>query len=229
MTDTPTYSTKLLELTKLEQDYVELRVATPEGLHWEAGQYVRLGLPTKDVTDEKKVRALSIASLESDGEVLLGTRTRQEPSSFKANLLTLEPGEEVTLLGPLGKFTLPAGDGPLVMFASGVGVTPIRALIKQALQDHPDQEIDLVFVANGFHLYQADFAAWAKDHPNLKLTLVEHAKEAQSALLDLASAKPAADYFVSGSPAVVDATMELLADQGRIAEDKLHRDVLYGY
>lgn len=226
----PSYQSELIAINHLAEDYYELKIKVPAGFSWQAGQYMRLGLPTKTVTDKKQVRALSMAAPESDGVILLGTRTRQEMSSFKANLITLVPGEEVTVLGPLGDFTLPKLDHPLVMFASGVGITPIRALIEQALQDKADQEIDLVFVANDYHLYQADFETWAKQHPSLHLHLVNHQEEAQAELLKLAQKLGnEADYYVSGAMKVVDATEAFLTAEGEIAAEHIKRDVLYGY
>lgn len=226
----PSYQSELISINHLAEDYYELKIKVPTGFTWQAGQYMRLGLPTKTVTDKKQVRALSMAAPESDGVILLGTRTRQEMSSFKANLITLVPGEAVTVLGPLGNFTLPKLDHPLVMFASGVGITPIRALIKQALHDKHDQAIDLVFVANDYHLYQADFEAWAQTYPNLQLHLVNHRAEAQAELLKLTQKLGnEADYYISGASNVVDATEEFLTTEGEIATDHVKRDVLYGY
>lgn len=53
-TDLPSYQSEVLSLTHVANDYYELKVKIPAGLHWQSGQYIRLGLPTKTVTDKKK-------------------------------------------------------------------------------------------------------------------------------------------------------------------------------
>ncbi|MEK1403839.1 MAG: FAD-dependent oxidoreductase [Limosilactobacillus fermentum] len=227
----PSYSSKLISVRPLTDDYLEILLEIPAGFTWEAGQYMRLGLPTKEVTDQKKVRALSFASLPADGHILLGTRTRQhgEPSSFKANVQTLVPGEEIQILGPLGKFTLKDEDKPLVLFASGVGITPIRALVKELHDTKSDRPVEVVYVADGFHLYQEDFEKWAADMPNLTLTLLDHGKDAVAHLTELAEQKGnEVRYYLSGSPAIVESNHDLLVNAG-VDEDLVEVDKLYGY
>ena len=148
----------------------------------------------------------------------MGTRTRQhgEPSSFKANVQTLVPGEEIQILGPLGKFTLKDEDKPLVLFASGVGITPIRALVKELHDTKSDRPVEVVYVADGFHLYQEDFEKWAADMPNLTLTLLDHGKGNE------------VRYYLSGSPAIVESNHDLLVNAG-VDEDLVEVDKLYGY
>lgn len=229
-TDLPSYQSEVLSLTHVANDYYELKVKIPAGLHWQSGQYIRLGLPTKAVTDQKKVRALSPAAPEEAGYLQLATRTRQTPSSFKTQLLELQPGEAVTIYGPLGNFTLPTLDHPLVMFASGVGITPLRALIQDALSQKTTNPIELIFTAHDYHLYQADFEAWAAQHANFHLHIVKNRQAAQAALLATTQHYGnTADYFLSGSETVIDAVQTFLTTTGAINADQIHRDVLYGY
>lgn len=50
----PSYASKLISVRPLTDDYLEILLEIPAGFTWEAGQYMRLGLPTKEVTDQKK-------------------------------------------------------------------------------------------------------------------------------------------------------------------------------
>src|SRR5699024_12404676 len=71
----PSYKTELISIENLEKDYYEIKIKKPNDMNWVAGQYMRLGLPTKEITEKKKLRALSFASLPEDDVILLGTRT----------------------------------------------------------------------------------------------------------------------------------------------------------
>ena len=86
----PSYKTELISIENLEKDYYEIKIKKPNDMNWVAGQYMRLGLPTKEITEKKKLRALSFASLPEDDVILLGTRTGKEISNFKQNLLTVQ-------------------------------------------------------------------------------------------------------------------------------------------
>ena len=180
----PSYASKLISVRPLTDDYLEILLEIPAGFTWEAGQYMRLGLPTKEVTDQKKVRALSFASLPADGHIL---------------------------------------------FASGVGITPIRALVKELHDTKSDRPVEVVYVADGFHLYQEDFEKWAADMPNLTLTLLDHGKDAVAHLTELAEQKGnEVRYYLSGSPAIVESNHDLLVNAG-VDEDLVEVDKLYGY
>ena len=134
----------------------------------------------------------------------------------------------MTIYGPLGNFTLPTLDHPLVMFASGVGITPLRALIQDALSQKTTTPIELIFTAHDYHLYQADFEAWAAQHANFHLHIVKNRQAAQAALLATTQHYGnTADYFLSGSETVVDAVQTFLTTTGAINADQIHRDVLY--
>jgi ring-1,2-phenylacetyl-CoA epoxidase subunit PaaE len=61
---------------------------------------------------------------------------------------TLKAGDTLDTLPPQGRFVLPAGDGGprhLVALAAGAGITPIIAMIKEALATEPDTTFTLVY------------------------------------------------------------------------------------
>ena len=44
----PSYASKVISVRPLTDDYLEILLEIPAGFTWEAGQYMRLGLPTKE-------------------------------------------------------------------------------------------------------------------------------------------------------------------------------------
>jgi ring-1,2-phenylacetyl-CoA epoxidase subunit PaaE len=61
---------------------------------------------------------------------------------------TLRPGDALEVMPPAGRFILHDGDGGarnLVAFAAGVGITPIIAIIRQALANEPLTSVTLLF------------------------------------------------------------------------------------
>jgi ring-1,2-phenylacetyl-CoA epoxidase subunit PaaE len=61
---------------------------------------------------------------------------------------TLKAGDTLDVMPPQGHFVMPAGDGTprhLVALAAGAGITPIIAMIKQALAHEPETTFTLVY------------------------------------------------------------------------------------
>lgn len=231
MVEHPEYHTTVKSITPREQDYVNLELAVPAGFTWQAGQYLHLALPTKRVEDDKKAWALSISSLPSDRTILLGTRTHQheDVSSFKEQLLTLKPGEEVIIDGPHGDFVLQDEEAPLVFFATGIGITPIRALIEELAKTHSKRKVELVHVAESYHLYADDFSKMLTDLPQLKISYFAHGQAADEHLIHLAhELGDAARFYLSGSPRMVKEVRAML-ERADLSADRIESDELYGY
>jgi ferredoxin-NADP reductase len=112
----------------------------------EAGQWVSLNLVNED--GSKESRPYSIASapfeVERDHRIELGIKVAGD---FTRRVQALKPGDVVELKGPFGVFTFK--DAPRsVFFAGGVGVTPLRSMIRQARHAHPDAELTLFYAVH---------------------------------------------------------------------------------
>lgn len=109
-------------------------------VRYAAGQFTELYLP-HDNADERGIRRWFTLS-SSPTEELLGITTRIEPqhgSSYKQQMAALQPGANLQLAEPMGDFVLPKDPLiPLVFVAAGLGITPIRSMVKW-LQDTGEQ------------------------------------------------------------------------------------------
>lgn len=102
-------------------DVVDLRFTAAPPLAHRPGQWVELSLPHRaDRAGQRRV--FSIASAPGADEVRIGIRAAAPMSSFKQHLLALEPGARVPVTRQGGDFT--PTDGPTLMIAAGIGVTP---------------------------------------------------------------------------------------------------------
>ncbi|KAA0206386.1 FAD-dependent oxidoreductase [Candidatus Uhrbacteria bacterium] len=109
---------------------LELEPQDPSDMiSFKPGQWVYLHLLEKDGTPWARA-AYSIASApeESGERIKLGIKVEGD---FTKRASKLMPDDEVFLQGPFGVFVLPEGDGPLVMFAAGIGITPFRSMIRE--------------------------------------------------------------------------------------------------
>jgi len=95
-------------------------------LCFEAGQYIAI------IVDPKTRRQYSIVSspLTSEGEFILTIDVK--PNGVSTNLLmTLNIGDEISFIGPIGNFVLPKTLSTNLFFvATGTGIAPLRSMIE---------------------------------------------------------------------------------------------------
>ncbi len=94
------------------------------------GQYVNLQLPGSTET-----RAYSFSSLVNDGTVSF--LIRNVPGGRMSGWLTgaAQPGDAMTLTGPLGTFYLRDIRRPLLLLAGGTGLAPFTAMLEKIARD----------------------------------------------------------------------------------------------
>jgi ferredoxin-NADP reductase len=117
-----------------------------EPLGFVPGQTCDITLPRPKYQDAQgSSRTFSIASSPGDMPGIL-VATRMTGSAFKRSLFEAEPGEEVDVDGPYGSFTLHRNpQRPAVFLAGGIGITPFRSIIKDALERQLAHELTLFY------------------------------------------------------------------------------------
>lgn len=120
-----TFTTRLTEAIPRTAGTVSFRFAKPADFTYTAGQWFVLSLPT---AGDPLVHSFTYSS--SPTEPFLEFTTRLTGSDFKNALLALEPGSEVQMTAPLGNFVLRDGDEHVACLVAGVGVTPIRSILR---------------------------------------------------------------------------------------------------
>lgn len=127
-----------------EGTFVDLFFTADPPLRHRAGQWVELSLPHRaDLRGQRRV--FSIASAPGASEVRIGIRALEPLSSFKQQLLSLRPGQQVAITRQGGDFT-PAPDKPRLMLASGIGVTPFASHLQAGRSDNGGGTTDDVLV-----------------------------------------------------------------------------------
>lgn len=122
-----------------------LRLVPLEGeapLPFKAGQWVYLHLLNEDKTTWKA--AFSIATAPTDaGPIELGIKI---VGDFTKRASRVRLDEEVALQGPFGMFVLPPpSESPLVFIAGGIGITPLRSMMREAVNAKTSAPIHLVY------------------------------------------------------------------------------------
>ncbi len=201
-----------------------------------AGQWVYLHL--LDANGESLARgAFSIASAPAEGgaELAFGIKIYGRlTQTFSA----LRPGDRIGIQGPFGVFTLPKEPAPLVFLAGGIGVTPFRSLIREALERNDGGPIALVWISKAWDdlLYHQECLAWEaaaggrfRYHPSL--TRDPHPDwtgwrgRLEPWMLDALAVDWAnAHAYVCGPPLFMERAKALLEDRGVSGRPRLHEE-----
>jgi ferredoxin-NADP reductase len=141
----PIYTVKLLDRNTIANNTILLTLEKPDGFNYKAGQYCGFTLINPAETDEKgNNRRFSILSAPHDEHLMIVTRVQQ--SAYKRNLQTMALGSTLKVAGPIGNFIL-HDDAmvPAVFIAGGIGIAPFYSMIRDALQQRPEQKIMLFY------------------------------------------------------------------------------------
>ncbi len=138
-TDDPrTISARLAQRHDLTGDLALFRFEPNLPLSFRAGQWTRLTLRDPAAESEPVTRAYTIASAPHEPSLSLYVRLvhKPRPGRLTSLLWKLEPGAEVQLSAPRGRFTLEAwrsepAPRTLLMLAGGTGLAPFMAQIEE--------------------------------------------------------------------------------------------------
>lgn len=146
---------------------VWIKLDKPEGMRFQAGQYVNLALPGGIGS-----RAFSIASAPTvAGEIELNIRIVPGGEGTTYVHEKLRAGDRIRIAGPYGRFFVKkSANVPVVFMAGGSGLSSPRSMIHDLLEGGFDQPITLVYgQRNRDELYYHDeFLALAGKHPNFR-------------------------------------------------------------
>ncbi len=111
------------------QDVRTCRFEKPDGYAFRPGQFFSLTLNTRDGEQSKP-----FSHAAAPGDSFIELTTRLSDSSFKRALAELEPGDTVAVSEAAGRLVLPPDPGRVVFLVGGVGITPVRSIVRDAVQ-----------------------------------------------------------------------------------------------
>lgn len=112
-----------------------------------AGQFIELRIPHNDSDKRGDKRWFTLSS--SPSEELLSITTKFTPeggSTFKQALLALNGDSQLSMSDAMGDFVLPKDETiGLIFVAGGIGVTPMRSMIKFLFDNQSKRDITLIY------------------------------------------------------------------------------------
>jgi len=229
----------------------EILLTSENPLVYAAGSFFQVNIPPHDGCDTPIRRAYSAANYagEIDSGLLLNVRFQPAPAdkpevpagTGSAWLHSLQEGDTVNLSGPYGHFHAQDTQREMVFIGGGAGMGPLRAIILDQLVNRSShRRISYWYGArNQNELFYADtFDQLALEHDNFNwhvaLSDVEPDSQWQGSsgfihqvVLDNYLANHAnindCEFYICGPPAMLMATLEMLAELG-VSADAIRYD-----
>lgn len=210
---------------------------------FKAGQYVAFAVSNVEgieIDARGLVRSLSIASAPFESELYFSMR--QGESSFKQICWQLKAGDVVTITKPVGFFVLPQEESvhPIVFLAGGIGITPVRSILKQAEYDKSNRNF-ILFYSNRF-IKDAAFDEEIKDIVLPHFCYVSVLSKSQDSCAPENDERGYVDeimlkkylpnvaeclYYIVGSPQFSEAMEKILIELG-VSKEQRHMDPFTG-
>ena len=220
---------------------------TDQKFNFKPGQYLEWTVP-HDYADALGIRRyFTIAGATAPGEIEIGVRFPNKPSSFKRRLLSLNLGDTIVASQLSGDFVLPENkNNRLVFIAGGIGITPFKSMIQSMIDNGDKRDVTLFYsnrkpediaYYNLFNEMERDF----KKEINLKiiyaLTDLESVPEnwtglkgridAEAIIRSVQNYKDCL-YYLSGPTSVVSSFKKLLLNIG-VSKRQIRTDYFPGF
>ena len=183
---------------------------------YDAGQFCTFRVR---IDGEPQLRCYSMSSSPAVDHELQVT-VKRVPGGGVSNWMNdaLEPGSVIEVTCPAGVFRLRPGDGDIVAFAAGSGITPVISIMKEALATtarrvrllYANRDADAV-------IFAAELVDLAGRHPD-RLE-VSHHLDVERGFVDAAAVAPFvgdpdAEYYLCGPAPFMDTVEAALVDRG---------------
>lgn len=226
------FDTKVIEIVKETSDTYSFKLNIPEGMRWGAGQHALFKLPNAKLEEgDKPQRTFSVASSMEDGFIMFTTRISDLHSSYKENLLHLNLGDPIQITQPIGSFTIHAEYNNSLVIAGGIGITPIRSILKHLEEENIPNHSITVFYSDdrGEFAYKDEFKQMNKKMDNLDFHFISDRDEFTNKVNDYAiKYKNDSEYLIAGSPGMNKAFSSSLQKLG-IDKENIKLDNFVGY
>ena len=202
-----------------------------QSVTWKAGQYTHFTIPHQ-ADDRGDERWFTISSAPSEREIHITTRINTERSStFKQELMKLQPGDAIEADEPSGDFILSDTDRHYIFIIGGIGITPIRSILKQLDVEGKGITAKLLY-ANRDETsiaYKDELEELSQRYPNFTIiNFIAENRIDNTAIIDAASDLSNPLYYVSGPEPMVEQFETTLTDMG-VDKDNIKFDYFPGY
>lgn len=227
------FEAKVIDIVKETSDSYSFKMEIPEGFTWESGQHTMWKFKDHQVEEgDRPIRIFTIASAMEDGFLMFTTRIAEFHTSFKNILLhELKVGDVMLVAEPKGDFTIHGEYNKSLVIAGGIGITPIRSILKHLQSNNMENHEVVVIYSDdrGEFAYNDTFKEMTESMSNLTIHHVSDRDIFMKEVDEYVAANGnQAEYLVAGSPGMNSFFTSKLVGLG-VEEDNIKVDNFQGY
>lgn len=194
-----------------------------------AGQYisVRVFVKGQDLIQPRQYTVVKADATSLTIAVKKVEAAEKSPAGMVSNTLhnDINEGDVVEVSFPVGEFNLPEGNGELCLLSAGIGITPLFAMLKEAVKKDPTRKISFVHVCKNKEAipFREELALVVKEG-NVSFEVFEtseHGRPSEDFFKSLVS--QGADYCICGPAPFMKLAASELVKNG-VAENKIHAE-----
>ena len=198
-------------------DLYLIHITKPSHQTWKAGAYAKFTLPDtssasrkNEAKGEQTSRWLTIASTPEEDEILI--LTHNSGSHFKETLTHLPAGSKIEMSWLESSLSVKDNDQALVCFASDVGISTLRPVVKEWAGK---RSIILNHLDKGVNIFDNELRELSKNNPNLTYKTSETFSQSQAFLKNsVVKYGNQAIYLLTGQPDDINEMKNFLKENG---------------
>ncbi|NLY36853.1 MAG: FAD-dependent oxidoreductase [Tissierellia bacterium] len=173
-------------------------------IDWKAGQDGIFTFRGKKI-EGKSLRIFTVASSPDEKNIIISTIIVDKPSDFKDKMRAMEIGDSMFLRGPFGIFVLPNYNKKVALIAGGIGITPMRAILKDLEDKDIPMDVTLFYVdSKKDFVFKEVLEASSSKNSKIKVRFFEDRDSFTEELSKYVEQnKNDSLYFISGTPKMV--------------------------
>ncbi|MFA5159600.1 MAG: FAD-binding oxidoreductase [Candidatus Omnitrophota bacterium] len=234
------FNARVIKVIPRTYNVTSFRFAAEEAPDFQAGQFMQVTLAVNGC-EQSKYFSFSSSPTEKGYFEFTKKITRSE---FSKALKRLKAGDTLTVKMPMGKFVLDGTTTKHAFLSGGIGITPIRSMLKDAFDRRLPVDMALFYSNHSPEdiVFRTELEEMARDHKNLKIGFSLDAAEACPAgwkgkcgfinadmikeeLPDYAERI----FYVCGPPAMVKSLVSILEDQLKVPAGRIRKENFAGY
>lgn len=204
-----------------------------EPVIFNAGQHMNFTLPHDNPDDRGIMRFFTIASAPFERRIMITTRiAREQSSTFKIALMSMEKGQGITALPPQGEFIIEDYSKKYVFIAGGIGITPFRAILLDLDYNKKLKEMEIFLLysnRNNDIVFKNELDLLTNRNASFKVRYVIRPEVCNIEMVRVAIPfYMDKTYYISGPPGMVLSIGESLVAEN-IDDSQIKRDFFPGY
>ncbi|MCX5707162.1 MAG: FAD-dependent oxidoreductase [Candidatus Omnitrophica bacterium] len=227
---------KIKEVIQRTYNVKSFRVQVPQEIDFKAGQFLKVSIKE----GSEFTRYLSISNSPTEKGYLEFTKKITQ-SLFSKTLDTLKTQDTLRIQYPFGKFTLDEAGLKVTFLSGGIGITPIRSMVKYAVDMNLGIEMILLYANRSIKdvVFKDDFEAMQKAYSKLKVVhlLSEpapnfkstpgliNARVIRNEIPDFLERK----FYLCGAPQMVEAMRKILSEELSLPNENIITENFQGY